>query len=262
MAMSKYLDVFRFSVRDQTAYLPAFMARNLFFVVILFVFFSLWRVVFAESGVIAGFTIVQTLWYLTFTEAIELSRSSVLQTVQADVKDGTIAYDLTRPYSYVVFSLARGVGEAVAKLALVLVVGFVVATVFVGPLPGYFSALPFGVLGIFGGIVLNVLWHLVIALLAFWTEEVMPFHWILQKLVFILGGMFFPIEFFPDWLARIARVLPFAFSAYWPARTMVAFSFDGFLVAVVGQAIYIGVLLALALGIFALAKRRVHAHGG
>ena len=97
--MRKYARIFSYAVRDQVVYLPAFLVRNVFFVVIVFIFWSLWKVIFAGRGVLAGLSIVQTVWYLTFTETIELSKSRVLFQVQEEVKDGTLTVTLSRPYS-------------------------------------------------------------------------------------------------------------------------------------------------------------------
>jgi len=69
---------------DALAYLPAFLVRNVFFVVIL-----------SSSGPSGAWcspagppsrdiTLVQTLWYLTFTEAMELARPRVAGMVQEE----------------------------------------------------------------------------------------------------------------------------------------------------------------------------------
>ena len=260
--MRKYAAVFALSSRDQTAYIPAFMMRNLFFLVILFIFFSLWRVVYAAREAIAGFTMVQALWYLTFTETVELSRTRVFLPISHEVKDGTVAYALGRPYSYVGFWVSRAMGENVVKIVPMLITGFLMATLLVGPLPGYFAALPFGLLTVVLGLLLGTLWQVCIGLLAFWFEEVTPFYWILQKLVFVVGGLFIPIDFYPEWLQGFARHSPFAFAAYWPATTMVAFTAEVFLTALAGQVAYIALFAALAAALFRAAVRRLHVQGG
>jgi ABC-2 type transport system permease protein len=260
--VKKYLRIFAFAARDQLIYMPAFLARNVLFVFIMFTFYSLWRVVFSGRAALEGFTLTQTLWYLTFTETVELSRSRLHIQIQEEVKDGTVSVNLCRPYSYVAFHLFRSMGESAVKMVPIMLLGFVLALIFVGPLPGYFHSLPFGLLLILCGLVVGNLWVLAIGLLAFWTEEVSPLFWIMQKLVFILGGMFIPIDLFPKGLAAVARFLPFAFSAYWPAATMVRFSAQTFLTGLSGAFIYIGVLGAAVVGLFALGKRRIHANGG
>ena len=262
MSVAKYGLVCAYAARDQLRYLASFAARNVFFVVVLFIFFSLWRAVFANQAVVAGLSMVQTLWYLAFTETVELCKSRVHARVAEEVKDGSIAYRLTRPCSYVLYTAAAAMGEALVKTLPILAVGSVTAFALVGPLPGSLRALPFGLLLIAGGLLLNTLWLLLFGLLAFWVEEVSPFYWIYQKLVFVLGGMFFPIDFFPDWLSGVARHLPFAFTAYWPAVIMVRFEPAAFARAAIGQALYIGVLFAASQALFAVARRKVHAHGG
>lgn len=262
MSIAKYGLIYRCAVRDQLRYLASFAARNVFFVVVLFIFHSLWRAVFAGQPVVAGLSMVQTLWYLTFTETVELCKSRVHTEVSEEVKDGSIAYRLTRPCSYVLYRTATAMGEATVRTLPILAVGAATAAALVGPLPGYLRALPFGLVLIMGGLLLNTLWLLLFGLLAFWVEEVAPFYWIYQKLVFVLGGMFFPIDFFPEGLRRVAAHLPFAYAAYWPAVVMVRFAPREAARAAAGQALYIAGLLAAALALFAAARRRVHAHGG
>lgn len=260
--LRKYLKIFSCTVRDQFAYIPAYLIGNIFFIVILFVFFSLWTVIYKDQTLIAGLTITQTLWYLSFAEAIELSKARVYLQIQEEVKEGSIAYALGRPYSYVGFKVARSLGESLVKVIPILILGFIICSLFTGILPGYARVLPFGLVLIAGGVLLNILWGIIIGLLAFWTEEVTPFYWILQKLIFIGGGMFIPIDFFPEWIQGAAKVAPFAFSAYWPAITMVNFSLESFRITLMGQFFYISFLGCLAYVIFKSALKKLHVQGG
>ena len=262
MVLRKYASIFAVAGRDQWVYLPAFLARNVFFVIILFVFFSLWRTIFRGDHAIVGFTMAQLLWYLTVTEAIELSQTRIFAPISQEVKDGTVAYSLARPYSYALYWISRAMGENLVKTLPLLVEGAVIATLLVGPLPGYFRALPFALLTVVGGILIGTVLQTIIGLLAFWFEEVAPFWWIIQKLIFVIGGMFIPIDLYPPWLARIARLTPFAFAAYWPASTWVDFSWERFVTTIVGQGLYLGLFAVVATTIFRSAVRRLHVQGG
>lgn len=261
-ALAKYRAIFTVASRDQFVYLPAFLVRNVFFLIILFIFFSLWRVVYSGTEAIAGLTMTQMLWYLTFTEAIEMSQTRIFAPISQEVKDGTIAYSLGRPYSYPLYWVSRAMGENLVKVIPLLVEGWVIATIMVGPLPGYLRALPFGAIAVVGGILIGTVLQTIIGLLAFWFEEVMPFFWILQKLVFVIGGLFIPIDFYPEWLQGIARATPFAFAAYWPASTWVDFSWRRFAITIGGQAFYLAVFGALAALVFRTAVRKLHVQGG
>ena len=52
--MKKYLNIFTYSVRDQIIYIKSFLIKNVFFIIIIFIFYSLWKVVFADKLLIAG----------------------------------------------------------------------------------------------------------------------------------------------------------------------------------------------------------------
>jgi ABC-2 type transport system permease protein len=260
--MNKYTMVMKNSARNQVVYLKSFIIKNLFFVVVIYIFFNLWRIIYSDRMLIAGMTMVQTLWYFTFTESIELGKSRFFPEVQEEVKDGTIAYSLLRPYSWIVFRAAREMGKNIVRILPILTEGFIMATIFVGVLPGYFSALPFVFLLLLLAMLLTVVWQIIIGLLAFWFEEVMPFYLIYQKLVFIIGGMFIPIDFFPGWLQPLAKYSPFAFSSYWPAKTFVSFSWKNFFICLGGQVCYAALLFAFAMMLFRKARTRVQVQGG
>jgi ABC-2 type transport system permease protein len=48
-----------------------------------------------------------------------------------------------------------------------------------------------------------------VGLTAFWLRRVLPVLLIVQKLAFLLGGLFAPISLYPDWLRIPAALSPF-----------------------------------------------------
>lgn len=260
--MNKYLFILKTECKNQLAYIPSYIIKNLFFIVLMLIFYTLWSVVYGSDGFTSNITLVQMIWYLSFTESIELSKSRVFWDVQGEVKGGAIAYTLSRPYSYNLFHLSRAMGTSLIKLIPIFILGFLVSMVLVGPLPGYIKALPFGLILIVLGIVLTNLWNIIVALISFWVEDAFPFIIALQKMIFVIGGMFFPIEFLPSWAQGWAKVLPFTFSAYWPAKVFIDFDFNTFTYVVLGQLFWIGVLIIIATLIFRSAVRRLHVQGG
>ncbi len=260
--MKKYGLVFSLAARNQVVYLPAFVARNVFFIIIVFIFTSLWRVIYGGEHTIAGLTMQQVIWYFTLTELVELSKSMVFPQIQSEVKDGTIAYTLIRPMSYILYFFYRSMGQNMVRLGIMIIEAFVLACLFAGYLPGYLQTLSYGIILIIAAVAITALWQICIGLLAFWFEEVSPFYMIIQKLIFIIGGMFFPIDFFPGWMQGIAKASPFAFSAYWPAISIVNPGVQNVGTCIAGQAFYLVVLAAAAAGLFRAAVRKVHVQGG
>ncbi|MBN2510538.1 MAG: ABC-2 family transporter protein [Spirochaetales bacterium] len=256
----KYSTIFSFSLKNQMVYVPAFMFRNVFFILVLFVFSNLWRVVYGARDTIAGLTLTQALWYLAFTETVELGKVRIFDEIQTEVKEGTLAYTLNRPYSYLLFMYAKGLGSSVPQMLSLALIGSLFSFVFAGPLP-YFNPAAAAVV-LMGGVGCTLAWMLLIGVLSFWFEEVTPFYWLLQKLIFIIGGMFIPIDFFPPWLESLARYSPFAFSAYWPAIVSVDYSSMRFLTAAAGQGFYILLLLSISALLYRRGIRQLSVQGG
>jgi ABC-2 type transport system permease protein len=50
---------------------------------------------------------------------------------------------------------------------------------------------------------------MLVGLSAFWLQDVSPFGWIWEKLLFALGGLILPLAAYPLWLQNIAHLTPF-----------------------------------------------------
>jgi ABC-2 type transport system permease protein len=178
------------------------------------------------------------------------------------VRSGDVAYTLVRPVSYPAFMVAHSLGHSAPRFVLNFVVAVSVVLVFVRSV----ATTPAGVLGFLvlgaGALVLDALMMVLIGLLAFFIEEVTPVFWIYQKLLFTVGGLFLPLEFFPAWIRDAVRFLPFQFVIYAPARAFVAFDPGEFAGALAGQIVYLVVMGLIVLGVWRYGRRRLAVHGG
>ena len=258
----RYLRLFVSAWTEQLSSIPAFFARSLFYVFDIYVFASLWGALFSDRATLSGFTIVQMVWYLVIVETIEFSKSRVFFVIQTEVQDGSVAVTLTRPVSYVLFHLSRAMGESCAKMVPFLLEGTLLASVLVGPLPGYFPAFCVSGLLLVTGVLIANLWMIVIGLLSFWVGDATPFSWIMQKLMIIMGGLIIPVSMLPPWFSKVVQWLPFAFSGYWPAVTMVMFSPQTFRVALLGASSYVAFLLGLSGALYLSGRRRMDVQAG
>ncbi len=259
----KYLEIARVAAANRLVYLGDALSRPLFFAMILFVFVQLWRQVFSpDRPVVAGFTVVDTLWYLVMTEAIMLSAPRLEGRVDAEVKGGGLATLMGRPCNYVGYHIAQGLGETAPLLVLNLLAGSLVAWWLIGPLPLVLTAAPIVALVVLLAFVLHLYLSMGIALLAFWVEDAAPFFWIYSKLLFIVGGMMIPLDFFPDWLRSIAEVLPFRAILCGPARLFVHYDGGEAARLLLWQMGWIALFAAVAHGIFRRGVQQVQIHGG
>jgi ABC-2 type transport system permease protein len=108
---------------------------------------------------------------------------------------------------------------------------------------------PLTLVAVLGAWALNFLSNGLIGLAAFVSEEVAPFEWIYQKFAFIFGGLLIPLDFYPQWLQKIAFALPFPAMTYGPARLFVSPDASLFASVLGQQALWIvvlGLLLVIA----------------
>jgi ABC-2 type transport system permease protein len=255
--------VARITLRQQMAYKTDFVFRSLFLLLILFVFVQLWSSAYGGDGarVVSGFTLKQIVWYLVFTEALTMAGPPLCAKIEDEVKNGDIAIRLTRPFSYLAYHYASYLSEALFRFVIHLGVGSAIAWPFVGA-PSFGAGWP-GLLSLsFGALTIDFLLKAVIALCAFWVEEVRGLEFVLQKLQFTVGGMLLPIDLMPEWLQRICAWLPFQAVLYFPARTAV--DYDGAaLAAQFGiQTAWIALLGVLAAVVYRRGVKNLHVNGG
>lgn len=262
--ITKYSYITKISLSNNLVYFGDFLARNFFFVFIIYIYMMLWTNIYGSKGDnIAGFTLNQMIWYLVVTEVITLSRSNVFYEVNQDVKNGNIAYMLNKPYNYILYCFSNSLGEMGVKLLTNAIVGIIMGVLCVGPLKDFnFMHLPFIIISILLGIFINFFIHISLSLTSFWFEENNAFFWIYSKLVFTLGGMLIPLELFPEWLKNISLNLPFAYVTYAPAKLAVNFSFDRFLYTIAFQIMYLGIFFLLSIGIFRKGAKALNVNGG
>jgi ABC-2 type transport system permease protein len=251
--IAKYWFIFQTTLVNSLAYPGELIGRSLMIIPFMWIFFQLWKVTFGAAGsnAINGLTLQDTLWYLMMAETIELGRPQLARTISENIKDGSIAYLLNKPYDFMLYQLSNVMGETVFRAILNAIFGGATVWLLVGA-----PAHPFGLIialpAILGAWTLHFCVNAMIGLLAFIVEDVSAFMWIYQKLAFIFGGLLIPLDFYPQWLQAITRALPFSSTIYGPARLFVSPTLALFVNVMLLQIMWI-VILGLSLS---LAYRR------
>jgi ABC-2 type transport system permease protein len=257
----KYVAVAVSAGRQELADRGVLIGRAAFLGVILLIFSRLWEVVLAErTGLAIGRT--ELIWYLALTEWVVLSLPPLYLEIEGDVRTGDIAYRLTRPVSYVGERLAEAAGAMGVRLVSIGVAACGFAWLLAGGFPadprGLVLALPVGLLAS----ALGLTSHAAIGLFAFWIHDTSPVYWIWQKLAFVLGGLMFPLDVYPDWLHAGAELTPFAPMIYGVGS--MAFGFDPSLAlaTAVRLLLWSGALVLLLAWIHRRALESIQVHGG
>ena len=244
--MRKYWSIFQIQLANSLAYPGELIGRSLIILPFMWIFYQLWRVTFIASGTseINGLTLLSTLWYLMIAETIELSRPRLGNVISEAVKDGSIAYILSKPYDFLLYHYSSSMGETLFRALMNAVFGSVMVWALIGAPPSALGAL--AVLPVLlGAWTLNFCISALIGLSAFWVEDISAFLWIYQKLAFVLGGLLIPLDFYPQALQSIAKSLPFSAMTYGPARLFVDPTPQAFFSTLSMQIIWITVFAAL-----------------
>lgn len=260
----RYFTVASTSVQNRIAYPAGLAGLGITYGLFVFVFASVWTAAFTNRSEIAGYRLVQLGWYFMVAELAIFGAGRFFFALSREFKGGSIAYQINRPYSIVIYHMAERLGPVLTESIGLAAIGGTIAWIMVGALPMALPLIqiPALVLSFLMAAVLQFLLQFCLVLLVFWTEENTAFFWIYQKLTFILGA-FLPLEFLPAGLQGATWFTPFPAITYAPARILTAATGGEEIARLLGhQAIWLLLAGLLCGTVWARAQRRLSVQGG
>jgi len=265
--MNKYLSVFKTGFKQEKDAIFDMVVRCIMYFVITYILIELWSYIYGDGGTskaINGYSLNQMIWYLIMSECLINSTkcAQITRSITNEIKTGSIAYKLNKPYNYYLYSISAFMAKSCFMIMFTLPTALIIGGIFVG-VPASFTAVQIVPCLIVFILAIFLSWCLygVVGLIAFWVQDSTPFYWIVSKL-FMLFGMFFPIEFFPMWLQPIIRYSPIYSIMSGHASLVANFSWMSFGNIFVSQIIWIVITITIGLLVFKLGKRRVTSNGG
>lgn len=262
MGIAKYYHIAETNFLNSFVYFTDTIASSLFIGLVVFVFTRLWGVIYDGNAPIEGFTIVMMLWYFVMTESITTSHGKVLEEIGNEVINGEIANHLSKPYNYIAYKYSMTIGKSLFKFFLTFLVGSAVLLIFLRPMEIALYSIPFIAIVILLAITLHFAMIAFLGVFAFWFEDAKALHFIYQKVIFSIGGMFLPLDFFPAWLGKISAALPFSYVAYHPAKLFVDFNWPDFIRVLIMESWWILFFAVLIWILYSLYTRRLSVNGG
>ena len=252
------------NLRDQGAYLGELAIGCGILVVFLCILGSLWQATYRAQNTetLAGLTWPQMVWYVTFTEAMVMSRVNVARRIDEDVRTGDLAYGFLRPGGYLTARLGAYVAERLVRFGFTLSVGALVAMLIAGPITVEPTAGIAALVVAAGAFLLEFILVAGIGLGAFWLEDTSGVYFVYTRVSMLLGGLLIPIELFPDTIRSVARALPFAPMIHGPARLALSPDASGLgatMATLTTATVVTGALVALT---YRVALTRVTVQGG
>lgn len=236
------------------------LGRALFYLLVMVILGMFWDTVAAEHASNALPLPPDIVLYVGIAEWITLSVPAIHLRLEDDIRSGAIEAHLLRPIPYLLGQISETVGGMAVRLGVLGVGGVVAMLAFnlSGPPVGAWPLVV--VLALLGGTV-HVMLVAIAGLTTFWVRRSLAAYLIMQKLIFLLGGLFAPVTLYPAWLARIAELSPFAASLYWPALIALEHDAATVLTAFISVVAWIAILALLCGCIWRAGMRRLLTRG-
>lgn len=263
--MRKYFYVFKSELMSNLQYIFNTLIGFIGYFIMLFIFLNLWNYIYEDPGqLINGYTKNQMIWYVIITEILWMSLGGrgLCKNICNDVRTGNIAYNINKPYNYILYCLSNHLGTIIIRFIVYIILGMIMGFVFMGSFPNL------NLLSIIGIILSSILATIIsillitfIGLCSFIIEDANPFYWLYSKVILILGTIF-PIEYFPKVIQPILELSPIYVVSYGPAKLFVDFSINSFVSIIIAQIIYIFIGYYLCSLIYRKGVRRLNVNGG
>ena len=263
--MRKYIFIFKTELMNNLQYIFNILSGFIGYFIILYILLNLWQYLYAdETQIINGYTMNQMIWYVIVTEILwsSLAGRKLCRKISDDVRSGNIAYNLNKPYNYILYSLSNHLGSVIFKLFIYIILGIIIGFIFMGEFPNLniFSIIIILISCILA-LIINTLLINFIAYFSFFIEDANPFYWLYSKFLLVLGTIF-PIEYFPTAMQGILKISPIYAVCYGPAKLFVDFSWTSSITILVAQIIYLLISYLLCLLIYKKGVKKLNVNGG
>lgn len=217
--ISAYVDFIRMRFLMMLAYRVNYYSGILIYAINIGAYYFLWKAVYGSQELIAGFTLAQMTTYLAVSwMARAFYFNNLDRDIAGEIRDGSVAIQMIRPYNYLVVKMMQGLGEGLFRFLLFMIPGLaIVCLIFPVQLPTdlrvwavYLSMLIFSFL-------INSQINIITGLIAFFVENNSGFMRMKRVMVDLFAGVMVPIAFFPGWLENIMKWLPFQAITYLPS---------------------------------------------
>lgn len=256
--MKKYIEIFKYSIKQNLAFKFNYTFSIIALAVHLFVFNELWDYIL-QGKTAAGFTKTQLIWYITIAEFIVYSSIRSYNKISDMVKNGDIANILIKPVDFIKYKFMEDISVIIKTMVNVISM-IIIGLVLTGPIEYSFQSIVFTIIASIIAILIQILIQIFIGLMAFIMEETKGIWLIIQKLSFLL--VFTPIEFYPAVVQKIFYCLPTTYMVYAPARIFIGVDTCTAIILLVLEIVslllwYIGCRMLYAKGV-----RRINVNGG
>lgn len=249
--MRKYFSFFKLVFKNELSKMYDSIGTIFGFSVHITIFCLLWEFVLGTKTM-AGYTKEMLIWYAIFGEAIIYSYHNYFKNVSMQVENGDIAYDMSKPYNYILKIISEGLG-LLPLTTIFFFVGSIIGVIFARNIDISLMAVICSIPVVFIACLLLLCIHIIIGLCALWVGKDTSSIWlIVQKFMLIFA--FTPLELMPKALRVPLLFLPTTHIIYTPSKLLVDFSLKRLEISLVYE---LGCILLLGICFYIIYKKGV-----
>jgi ABC-2 type transport system permease protein len=260
-----YLEMVRMKFLMMLAYRVNYYSGILVYAINIGAYYFLWQAIYGSNETMQGFTVAQMTTYIAVGwMARAFYFNNLDREIANEIRDGSVAIQMIRPYSYLMSKMMQGFGEGLFRILLFSTPGMALVCLLLPvQLPTDWHVWPIFLLMLFFSFLINSQINILVGLFAFFVENNAGMMSMKRILVDLCSGLIVPLTFFPGWAASVLEWLPFQAITYLPASVFVgrvsgAAVWDVLLV----QGLWFLILTVPIAYVWLRARRRLFVQGG
>ena len=172
--------------------------------------YYLWSSIYRGATIIRGLTFEQTFIYLALGSSIFILFKTYSDWIISHrILEGSITVDLFKPIDFQMQMLSHAAGSALSSVVLITAPALIVVGLVVGRSVTIGVGWLFFVPAVIIAFVISFLLDFVVGLTSFYTSSLWGISMTKEIIVTLLSGALIPIQFFPEGVQAILKVLPF-----------------------------------------------------
>ncbi|MGN0394326.1 MAG: ABC transporter permease [Coprococcus sp.] len=223
--MRKYMEIAKIHLKMQLIWRADVLFNMLFTVSRILFAYLLWKIIFADKEIVAGFNFNSMLSYYiinSFLTQLDMS-SGISEEISSKIRNGTFSKYIVIPVNIEGYFVAMEIGKIVFYLffdliaAVVWIFLFNIEFVFAGNIVNILCAVIMVLFGMFFMVQLNYF----LGLLTLRFEEISTFLMIKNNLLALVTGSIIPLVLLPESVVEIMKLLPFYYVTYLPSMLFI-----------------------------------------
>lgn len=172
-----------------------------------------WKALFKNAESVKGVTIDTMLVYIIMSSVISIILSTnVERRIEQSVERGTVAIDMVRPVNIFSMYFAEDIAALIALVFQNVIPVLLIGGIIIGiPRPVSRGAFILFIISLSMAYIINWFIAAMFGMICFSQVKVDALFQVKKHLIRLLSGSIIPIWFFPVWLQRGLKILPFAY---------------------------------------------------